>query len=276
MNILNITRYSIREKSLTPWVKFIWKLEAVHADMHYKLLPTDCIDIILNLSDKIVYDTESGIITAPPFHINGLRGTPSCIHQEHSICVFGISFYAYGLSPFIRETMAHLQNKIVDLYDISPHLGQSFHRCTCCYRRRPDETIAQALEHTLLEKLNEDGNQRYMEKTILMQDFLLSDENITVRDFCTDHSINVKTFERMFLYHTGFTPLSLRNIRRFQNAGNHISRKSSTSLADIAYDNGYTDQAHFNREFRRYTGVSPRTFMSEHRSVKENAIYAYQ
>lgn len=47
--VLSITRYSIKTKRLAPWIKFIWYLEAEEADIHYKLLPTDCIDIILNM-----------------------------------------------------------------------------------------------------------------------------------------------------------------------------------------------------------------------------------
>ena len=57
-NILNITRYAIKNECLIPWVKFFWHIEAVNADIHYKLLPTDCIDVILNLADVIVYETE--------------------------------------------------------------------------------------------------------------------------------------------------------------------------------------------------------------------------
>lgn len=67
INILNITRYATKNECLIPWVKFFWHIEAANADIHYKLLPTDCIDVILNLADDVVYETECNKIIAPLF-----------------------------------------------------------------------------------------------------------------------------------------------------------------------------------------------------------------
>jgi hypothetical protein len=78
--MLSMTRYSIKAESLAPWVKFIWHFEVEDADIHYKLLPTDCIDIVLNMSSEIVYEADSYHIAAAPFHINGLRSKHSYIY----------------------------------------------------------------------------------------------------------------------------------------------------------------------------------------------------
>lgn len=67
INILNITRYATKNECLIPWVKFFWYIESANADIHYKLLPTDCIDVILNLADDVVYETECNKIIAPLF-----------------------------------------------------------------------------------------------------------------------------------------------------------------------------------------------------------------
>lgn len=80
--MLSITRYSIKNKCLTPWIKFIWHFETENADIHYKLLPTDCIDLILNLSENMIYEVENHHISAPLLHINGLRSKPSYIHPK--------------------------------------------------------------------------------------------------------------------------------------------------------------------------------------------------
>lgn len=48
--MLSITRYAIRNPALQLWVKFIWYLETEEpVTVNHKLLPSDCIDIILNL-----------------------------------------------------------------------------------------------------------------------------------------------------------------------------------------------------------------------------------
>jgi len=62
--MLQIVRYAIKSERLKPWVKFIWYLETVsNVSLNHKLLPTDSIDVIINLSDKIDYQIEKkGIV----------------------------------------------------------------------------------------------------------------------------------------------------------------------------------------------------------------------
>lgn len=50
--MLQIVRYTIKSERLKPWVKFVWYLEtASDVSLNHKLLPTDSIDVIINLSD---------------------------------------------------------------------------------------------------------------------------------------------------------------------------------------------------------------------------------
>ncbi len=44
------------------------------------------------------------------------------------------------------------------------------------------------------------------------------------------------------------------------SAARQSLQQSDRSVSDIAFDLGYTDVAHFSRAFRRWAGVSPRTF----------------
>ena len=61
--------------------------------------------------------------------------------------------------------------------------------------------------------------------------------------------------------------ISIKNyssIMRFQNAVRMLSRQDDeASLSDIVFDNGYFDQSHLNREFRRFCGDTPLRFRRE-------------
>ena len=151
INILNITRYAIKNECLIPWVKFFWHIEAANADIHYKLLPTDCIDVILNLADDVVYETECNKIIAPPFHINGLRSKYSFIHQEKNIRILGISFYPHGLYPFVHKSLKEVQNKVVNLNGLSCSLGEKLKKAVS--NETTDKIIAE-IENTLIEELS--------------------------------------------------------------------------------------------------------------------------
>jgi transcriptional regulator GlxA family with amidase domain len=64
---------------------------------------------------------------------------------------------------------------------------------------------------------------------------------------------------RTFSGHFGFAPSVFRAERRFRCALALLA-DFSTSLASVALDAGFADQAHFTRDFRARTGTSPGAF----------------
>jgi len=61
----------------------------------------------------------------------------------------------------------------------------------------------------------------------------------------------------------GLTPKATARVLRFERA--HALVRAGRALADVAYDCGYADQSHFNREFRALAGATPRevTFVQD-------------
>ena len=62
--------------------------------------------------------------------------------------------------------------------------------------------------------------------------------------------------------------ISIKNyssIMRFQNAVRMLAQSGGEvgSLSDIAFNNGYFDQSHLNREFRRFSGATPLRYQRE-------------
>ncbi len=88
-----------------------------------------------------------------------------------------------------------------------------------------------------------------------------------------NYSINQRTFERFVLNMTGYTPIDLRRIRRYQVASNQLLFNKSAKISEIVYDNNYTDQSHFTKEFKKISGVPPRTFHQEKITIIENTNY---
>jgi len=58
----------------------------------------------------------------------------------------------------------------------------------------------------------------------------------------------------------GLSPKSVAGILRFEHAVETIRSADEQSWADLAIACGYYDQAHFNRDFRRYSGRTPSEF----------------
>ncbi|HWA47779.1 MAG TPA: AraC family transcriptional regulator [Dongiaceae bacterium] len=58
----------------------------------------------------------------------------------------------------------------------------------------------------------------------------------------------------------GLGPKAVAGILRFEHAVETIRSADEQSWADLAIACGYYDQAHFNRDFRRYSGRTPTEF----------------
>jgi AraC-like DNA-binding protein len=71
--------------------------------------------------------------------------------------------------------------------------------------------------------------------------------------------LSPKRLIALFRDQVGLGPKAFGRVRRFQAALRGLA-DASTRGAALAADLGYCDQAHFDREFRVLTGVSPREF----------------
>ncbi len=216
--MLSVTRYSIKNVRLKPWVKFIWYFETKsNILLNNKLLPTDSIDIILNLSDVMEYKIENQDYTASNMHFNGIRDKHGFIIQHGNIRVIGISFYPFGLYPFLKIPISEFNRQIVDLEAVSQlfaKIGRVIKSNTISRK------IVLYLEEVLLSILEEDLiSNKYVK---LLNSFIYVNRYSNIKAFCDDTNINIKTLERICLKYTGYTPKILKRIYRFKMASNQL------------------------------------------------------
>jgi AraC-like DNA-binding protein len=81
-------------------------------------------------------------------------------------------------------------------------------------------------------------------------------EAFHAKDLSDQYGFSERYIQRLFIENVGLTPRSFFKIHRF-NKSLELVRSSDSSLTSIAYDCGYYDQAHFIKEFKKYTGMTP-------------------
>jgi AraC-like DNA-binding protein len=72
--------------------------------------------------------------------------------------------------------------------------------------------------------------------------------------------ITERTLERNFSAYVGLSPKQFSKIIQFQFALNRLTETSIEKLTDVGLDSGFTDQSHFIKTFKRYTGQTPSFF----------------
>ncbi len=82
---------------------------------------------------------------------------------------------------------------------------------------------------------------------------------LTVGDLASRSGRSERSLQRLIHRHLGLSPKWLIQRRRLQEAAQQL-KSGGRPLAQVAVDLGYSDQAHFTRDFHRVTGYRPGQF----------------
>lgn len=85
--------------------------------------------------------------------------------------------------------------------------------------------------------------------------------------------VSERTLERKFKLHIGISPKHFSGIIRLNASAKRMQRmKAEDRLTAIAYESGYFDQAHFIKEFKKYTGITPHQYQQKVRPLALNFL----
>ncbi len=80
------------------------------------------------------------------------------------------------------------------------------------------------------------------------------------------HYMSYSSINRLYKNTLNISPKEFLNIQRFRRSVRQIH--SIEKLTDIAYKEGFSDQSHMVRSFRRYTGISTKEFRKQSKIVQ--------
>lgn len=78
---------------------------------------------------------------------------------------------------------------------------------------------------------------------------------LSIMEWTRQHRIDCRHLERRFCAAVGMTPKRYACVIRFKHSYHRLTTGRSAPIAQ--YLDGYYDQSHFNKEFKRFTGVAP-------------------
>lgn len=108
--------------------------------------------------------------------------------------------------------------------------------------------------------LNRIRNMRFQDMLVeqSIEEILKNIDWTTPRFLSNRFYISPRQLQRRFKYFIGVSPERYIQILKFQKSINVIQQNHFKSLTDIAYELGYSDQSHFIRQFRSFSGLAPK------------------
>jgi len=95
----------------------------------------------------------------------------------------------------------------------------------------------------------------------------LTDPNLDLDQLADAAQVSPSSLGRAFRDVLNLTPWRYVMRRRIERS-QRLLADTDRSLAKIALDTGFYDQAHFSRTFKRFTGTTPGIFREENRDIK--------
>lgn len=175
-----------------------------------------------------------------------------------------------GISVFGEIDLSHLADTHCDLAAV-PSMTPAIAGIRAAMSTDPASTdqhrrAIEQLEHCLdsLPELTQEARQVSAWVALVESDSDLR----TVADLSARAGWSQRHLQRVLRRYLGLSPKWLIQRRRLHEATDRL-KHGATSLADVASDLGYTDQAHFTRDFRRVTGYTPGAFARSQAALSE-------
>ena len=262
-----ITKYPVQHPLLRNYVKFIWELKIEKAQLDHAIVPQRNISLRFNLSDTPQYcikDKDEHRLENVNFAGLQDRNTNARLKLDGKVHVIGISFLPDGFFPFFNIPLREFRNEIVGA-------GETGNRTI---RDLPEKIKDQSdykerlkvIEDELLKILIH--NNKTPDHFRMIFNHLKNCDNTSgISGFCKRNNMSVRSLERMFDKYIGVPASTYFMLNRFHHSLNQLLQNNFEKLSDLAFDNGYFDQMHFIRDFKRFAGDTPTGFVQQKNSI---------
>jgi len=255
-------------------VKCYWTLE-VPAQRNTKrqlILPDGCVDMCFTLGDNIKrYTSETNYIIQPREMLLGQITEQFYIEPTGFVDTFAIRFYPYGFANFIDLPLNELCNKETPLNILfgnekAEKLSQKI------IQAKTTEDRIEIVEKFLFERLNDEATIDNIAKSTIDTMFL-SKGSKHLNAILKDDKPKRRQLERNFNKQIGLTPKQLSKVIRLQATLQMLLNQTTRTLTDIAYESDYYDQAHFIKDFKEFTGLTPKEFLTDEKMALSSLLY---
>ena len=174
--------------------------------------------------------------------------------------LISVRFFPWGGYHFFDEPVNHFIDDTIPIQKLWPQQADDFiNKVRTAPNHEARSTIVQEF---LLERLSEFKNtdNKIDESVQLIRK---SKGKLSINEVLEKTGLSKKQLERKFIPTVGTTPKAFARISRFLNICHHLEDNKNKSLTELTYECGYFDQAHFIKEFKEFSGFTPKEYFAK-------------
>lgn len=242
---------------LSPYVKGFRIIESGEGWKN-SLFPDTALTMAFVFKGKVNQVENERDFDLPRAVVSGLRPSPRYVSYQKQTSNIVVQFKEAGVSAFTREPLHDLFEQTLPLCEIFQadaieRMGEQL------FLAKSHQERIELLNTFLLKSL------KYPEPDLLVQTAIQrikqAQGNLSIKELSKDLYLSQDAFEKRFRKRIGTSPKRFASLVRMKAVLGKI--KKNLNFLDTAYEAGYYDQAHFNKEFKVFTGQSPTDYLKK-------------
>ncbi len=221
-----------------------------------QLFPKGVFEIVFQSNDHFQHNTSYslGWETRPKHFIGGLHNKSYQVkpNGNKNFCIT-VEFKANTARYFIPYKLHDFQNQVIDIFEIWGNAAQELSQ----------KIAEEKLDHqkiALIESFLLDHFMPKKESIIdqALQIIIAAKGFMEISELANISSLSPAQFRKRFKEEIGISPSQYSKIIRIKSTLAILKADYQKSLTDLTYLLGYFDQAHFIKDFKSVTGISPK------------------
>jgi len=247
-------------RDLQPFVRCYWWVtdEGGPGAPADTVVPDGCAELIINAGDAMEQLDGADHREQPRAMIVAEVRRPVQVRPTGRVELFGVRLTPVGMRSLLRVPAHEIVDRTLDLADVADH-GLRAGLC------RLPELAAHDRPGYANEVLRASmGSHRDLDALVwrLTAAMEALEGRCTVTELSAKAGISARHLERRFRTQVGVPPQALLAVLRFRRVLASLDAQMP-AWAHVAAACGYHDQSHLIRDFKRYTGMSPRAFLGD-------------
>ena len=253
---------------LTEYVEYFWISEGTQSAT-IGAMADGRPGIVFHQTDGGLYLNHSKKLS--PVFLYGQTVKPIEMHAAGKFRMIGLHFYPHVMKFLFGISAHELTDTCLDLTLLPDATGMKLEDRLFDADTANDQVGI--ISNFLFELANKNNIMMDATLHVAVQQLIRSKGTVPLKELHTQLNVSERSFERKFEQYVGVSPRMFSRICRFQASLHQIQNRGYRKLSDIAFDNGYTDQSHFIRSFKEFTGFSPLRFTKDiRRSMQGRAL----
>lgn len=240
-------------------VRYHWHVDQEFRPERDFLITPDCSAEVVISASTISANGGGKTVLMPACFGVGLLNGPVSFRFSGRLRCLGSSMLPVALGRLFPRVTLLPGLAVHDLTPIFVETRTRLLRCAASGRFAEGLELLDQVLKSLLASCEHSSASKRAARTF---ETLASRASPTVKDIARSEGLSVRQLERNLSESARIAPKRVMTLARFERVRNRIWNAPDVPSSRLVFEEGFADQAHLCRDFRRYSGMTVRAFRS--------------